>query len=68
MTEAEKYFRHLARSMSDLESTKAKNAEAEYKLRELEAKVAELEECERHWQEERKILLRRVEGKNEEEY
>ncbi len=66
MTEAEKYFRHLARAMSDLESTKTKNAEAEYKLRELEAKVAELEESERHWQEERKILLRRVGDDNEE--
>ena len=63
----ENYFEGLLKSMSDLESTKAKNAEAEAKLRELEAKVAELEESERHWQEERRILLRRIEDENEEE-
>ena len=58
------YLGRLLKSMSDLESTKAKNYEAEAQLRELEAKVAELEENERHWQEERKILLRRVEDNN----
>ena len=59
------YLGGLLKSMSDLESTKAKNSEAEALRRELEAKVAELEENERHWQEERKILLRRVEDNNE---
>ena len=71
MTNEERYFGQLLKSMSDLESTKTKNAEAEASLRELEAKVAELEEQERHWQEERKILLKRVnkyrEDKNEEQ-
>lgn len=67
MADNEQYFSKLLMNMSDLESTKAKNAEAEFKLRELEAKVAELEEKERHWQEERKILLKRIEGKNEEQ-
>ena len=65
MTNEERYFGQLLKSMSDLESTKAKNAKAEAHLRELEAKVAELEESERHWQEERKILLRRVEENDE---
>ena len=65
MTNEERYFGQLLKNMSDLESTKAKNAEAEAKLHELEAKVAELEESERHWQEERKILLRRVEENDE---
>ncbi len=59
------YLGGLLKSMSDLESTKAKKSEAEALRRELEAKVAELEENERHWQEERKILLRRVEDNNE---
>ena len=63
----ENYLGGLLKNMSDLESTKAKNAEAEFKLRELEAKVAELEENERHWQEERRILLRRIEDENERE-
>ena len=71
MTNEERYFGQLLKSMSDLESTKTKNAAAEASLRELEAKVAELEEQERHWQEERKILLKRVnkyrEDKNEEQ-
>ena len=63
MSECDQYFSRLLMNMSDLETTKAKNAEAEAKLRELEAKVAELEEREKHWQEERKILLRRIEDK-----
>jgi FtsZ-binding cell division protein ZapB len=54
------YFRGLLKHMSDLESTKIKNAAAESQFRELEARVAELEEQERNWQEERKILLRRI--------
>ena len=67
MTNEERYFGQLLKSMSDLESTKSKNAAAEASLRELEARVAELEEKERHWQEERKILLKRVEDNNEEQ-
>lgn len=47
------YLSELLKSMSDLESTNAKCFEAEAQFRELEAKVAELEEHERCWQEER---------------
>ena len=59
------YFGKLLERMSDLESTKAKNLEAEAQLRELEAKVAELEERERLWQNERRILLLKVEDHDE---
>ena len=59
------YMPGLLKSMSDLESTKLKNAEAEAQLREMEARVAELEENEKDWQEERKILLRRIEERDE---
>ncbi len=51
------YLGNLLKSMSDLESSKQKNTKAEAQLQELEAKVAELEEKERHWQEERQDLL-----------
>ena len=61
------YFSKLLEHMSDLESTKAKNLKAEVQHQELEAKVAELEEREKLWQEERTILLRRVEDNNEEQ-
>ncbi len=60
----ENYLGGLLKSMSDLESTKAKHIVAEAQLRELEAKVAELEENERHWQDERKVLLRRIGDRN----
>ena len=60
------YMPGLLKSMSDLESTKLKNAEAEAQLREMEARVAELEENEKDWQEERKVLLRRIEERDEE--
>lgn len=64
MTDSDQYFSRLLMNMSDLEASKSKNAEAEFRLRELEAKVAELEEKERHWQQERKILLRRIGDEN----
>ena len=67
MSHRDNYFPELLKYMSDLESTTVKSVQAEAKLRELEARVAELEECERHWQEERRILLRRIEDENEEE-
>ena len=54
------YFSQLLKNMSDLESTEAKNSEAEAMLRELEAKVADLEENEKQWQGERRLLLRRI--------
>ena len=60
------YMPGLLKSMSDLESTALKNAEAEARLREMEALVAELEENEKDWQEERKVLLRRIEERDEE--
>lgn len=66
MADLDQYFSRLLMNMSDLEATKAKNYEACAKLRELEAKVAELEEKEKRWQKERKILLRRIGDKNEE--
>lgn len=55
------YFGSLLKTQSDLEASRAKNAVAQAQLRELEAKVAELEERERHWQEERKVLIRKIE-------
>lgn len=57
------YIKELIEYLPDLESTQAKNAEAEERLRELEAKVAEVEEVEKHWQGDRKKLLRQVEAK-----
>ncbi len=45
---------------SDPEACKLDKAQLEMLLRELEVKVTELEEREKHWQEERKIILRRA--------
>ncbi len=61
MPYTDNYLGELLKYMSDLEVSKSKNATAESKLRELEAKVAELEEHEREWLGERRILLRRIE-------
>lgn len=62
----EAYFSQYIKTLSDLESTRAKHEKAAAEVRELETRVGELEERERLWQEERRILLIRV-GKNNEE-
>ena len=59
------YFSKLLKCAYELETSKAKNEQAIVALRELEAKVAELEEGERFWQEERKVLLNRIEDNHE---
>ena len=59
------YMPGLLKSMSDLEATKAKREEAEARVREMETRVAELEENEKDWQEERRVLLRRIEERDE---
>ncbi len=48
------------KSAADLESCKLDKAQLEMQLHKLEAKVTELEEREKHWQKERKIILRRA--------
>ena len=45
---------------SDLDACQIHKVELEMQLRELDVKLTELEEREKHWQEERKIILRRA--------
>ncbi len=60
------YFPKALKALSDLESTRAKHEKALAEVRELEVRVGELEEREKIWQAERRILLIRT-GKNNEE-